>query len=854
HKAKSLLFLIGDPKQAIYSFRGADIFTYMDAAASRPLSHYTLGVNHRSTPELVQAVNTLFNRGRSPFVFEDISFQPVSSAEKAEPQYLTINGQREEPFILWHLGSGIIKREDSGSGAGSFPKLTKTAARRKIILGVASEVARLLILAAQNKACLNGKSLLPGDIAILVRTNNEARKMQQVLAKSRIPSVLHSGEDLFASGEARETALLLGAIVEPHNIRKMKTALLTRLIGVQRNDIALGEPAADKVIEQWLSRFKSYHKIWKRSGFIRMFWTIMAENRIRSRMLALENGERILTNFLHLAEILHQEEDDQGLNMTRLLGFLHERLTGEPVKVMEHQLRLESDADRVKIVTIHKAKGLEYPVVFCPFTWEGSRLQSAKGCIFHRRKSTGNRTELLFDAGSPEMAAHLQTAVREEMAENLRLLYVAVTRAIHRCYLVWGPIKGVETSGPAYLLHQEHGVTSDSESSNTKYDIDDTLIQKTADRFMNLSGSEFLEDLHELAAASENTIRIASEIGMPDGCYLQTAGEPLQLKQRIFQGDIEVDWQISSFSHMTSQKFPGGKIPLTVREDAPGQDDLPVLPLPGEEPEDRKQEKNKYDIFSFPRGPGAGTMLHQLLELVDFRPVNKQTVDKLISDKLLSCGYDIVWQPVIAEMLANLSGVILHDKIPGLTLANIPPENSLRELEFYFPVKMITPEKLKAVFSGSLQTASVDAVSFIEQQLDRLTFSPARGFMKGYIDLVFEYQGRFYLLDWKSNYLGSHIENYHKDRLLRAINSGFYFLQYHLYTLALHLYLKSRLSGYRYETHFGGIFYIFLRGVQEKLGPDFGIFYDRPNVSMMENFAESIVVETSRMLSQASIP
>ena len=235
-------------------------------------------------------------------------------------------------------------------------------------------------------------------------------------------------------------------------------------------------------------------------------------------------------------------------------------------------------------------------------------------------------------------------------------------------------------------------------------------------------------------------------------------------------------------------------------------------------------------------------MLHELLEQIDFSAVNQLKTETIIYKKLLSFGYDPAWHPAIVEMLVNLSNVVLHKKIPGLTLSSIPPKNCLHELEFYFPLSRITPGSFRDIFKQNiLKNIPPSTGSFIEQQLDRLTFSPARGFMKGFIDLVFEFQGKFYLVDWKSNYLGPHVENYHNDRLTEVIYSGFYFLQYHLYCFALHLYLKNRLPGYRYETHFGGVFYIFLRGVQQKLGPNHGIFYDRPAFSMMENFTETLL-------------
>ena len=847
HRAHSTLFLIGDPKQAIYSFRGADIFTYMDAAASRPLLHYTLNVNYRSTALLVKAVNTLFGRSRAPFVFDAIPFQPVA-AGNSEPARLTFDGRMEEPFILWGIQNPSAG-DRAGSTRGDRQKpMTKTEARGAITAAVAAEVSRLLGLAEENRVCLNGKKLQRGDIAILVRKNHEARKMRQALTRYRIPSVVHSAENLFQSEEAAEMLLLLDAAAAPHDIRKIKTALLTRMVGLSAGDIELYGADVDNIIELHQRQFKTYHELWNRFGFIRMFWTLVAENRIRPRMLALENGERVLTNILHLAEVLHQEAVERDMDMTSLLDYLQNRLADEPDENPEHQLRLESDADRVKIVTIHKAKGLEYPVVFCPFTWEGTRLTRQPGCIFHRHSAHEGGHDLIYDVGSPELEKHLELAGKEELAENLRLLYVAVTRAIHRCYLAWGLIRGAETSAPAYLLHQDIAAPGNNDMADAG---GNQLIDKTVARYRQLSEEEFAADLDSLAAASEGTIRILPG-RVPAALYpASPRDETPMLKPRKFSAEIATDWKISSFSSLTASMEPLEKSGYFPEELFPGQDESPLLENQAEEAETEKSTEKppeqQMNIFSFPHGPRAGIMLHELLEQVDFSMPDRPATAELIDTKLRRHGYDPAWQPVIAEMLADLGGVSLHKDIPGLNLATIPAKNLLHELEFYFPLADITPEKLKTLFQGNvLPGMAENRGSPMEKQLERLTFSPARGFMKGFIDLVFEFKGRFYLIDWKSNFLGHRAGDYRHDRLQDAVYAGFYFLQYHLYCLALHLYLGNRLPEYGYEKHFGGVFYIFLRGVKRELGPDYGIFFDRPARSMVENLSGSMVPGSGR--------
>ena len=843
YNESSLLFLIGDPKQAIYSFRGADIFTYMDAAAGSPLAHHTLGVNHRSAPALVKAVNTIFCRAQNPFVFDAISFQPVSAAQKVTPEYLTTDGQQEEPFILWYLDGVSLSGEDAHPSPTKNPRISKSEARRRIIARVADEVCRLLNLAAENRLCINDRKLLPGDIAILVRKNDEARKVQQTLTECKVPSVLHSGSDIFGSEEAQEMALLLGAIVTPGNIRRVKTGLLTRFIGLQTHAIMMlqtDSPEGEEIIEHWLTKCRTYHELWTRYGFIRMFWTLMWENRVRQRLLASENGERSLTNFLHLAEILHQEAVTQDLNMTALLGYLYERMSGSQAQNIEHQLRLESDADRVKIVTIHKAKGLQYPVVFCPFTWEGLRSGPQKGCLFHLQED-GKTTELIFDAGSAELENHLQRTLQEEMAENLRLLYVALTRAVHRCYLFWGPINGAETSAPAYLLHQ--GALEDADSAPC-HETENTLMKKAAARFLTLSETEILADLHDLVHAAEGTIRIATPKELPDTYRPVNEVSSFALRQRKFTGAIASDWKISSFSSLTANLAGVMDSGQTLRDPAPDRDETTAVPpIPQEQSE---QEDITLDIFSFPQGARPGTFLHELLEQAAFS--NEQPVaEHLIYEKLQYYDYDATWYPAIAQMLENLGNVQLHHDNPGLKLCNIPPENCLHELEFYFPLSRLTPEDVKQIFrTKNLHASAVETAVFMEKQLERLTFAPLRGFMRGFIDLVFGFAGKFYLVDWKSNYLGSSIESYRQDKLAKSILSGFYFLQYHIYSLALHIYLQKRLPAYRYEAHFGGVFYVFLRGVNKNTGPASGIYHDLPDQATIEMLQAKFIPEEKR--------
>ncbi|NIA03555.1 MAG: hypothetical protein GWP12_03350, partial [Nitrospirae bacterium] len=280
-----------------------------------------------------------------------------------------------------------------------------------------------------------------GDIAVLVRTNRQAQIIKKSLLSKRIPSVLYDTGNIFDTHEAREMERILSSIAEPANNRLFKTALVTDIMGVsgQKIDSADSEPLWWEIKHD---NFMDYSLLWNRYGFIRMFRKFMSKEKVREQLLAFPDGERRLTNLLHLAEILHQESVEKKTGITGLIKWLSEQRNTPILEPETHQLRLESDEHAVKIITMHKSKGLEFPVVFCPFSWGGSLIKDQE-IIFH----DNDNKELTLDLGSSEKSIHLAFARNELLAENLRLLYVALTRAVKRCYLVWGRFNTAETSG-----------------------------------------------------------------------------------------------------------------------------------------------------------------------------------------------------------------------------------------------------------------------------------------------------------------------------------------------------------------------------------------------------------------------
>ncbi|MCD6388666.1 MAG: exodeoxyribonuclease V subunit beta [Desulfobulbaceae bacterium] len=764
-----LLYLIGDPKQAIYSFRGADIFAYLKAV--RDLGKpFTLDVNYRSEPGLIQAVNTLFDQPHDPFYYPEISFSPVDPSPLVEQKLLEIDG--EESLVLW-----VADRSRTAT------KVIKVDPAREIVLtAVAGEISRLLTLGRQGRARIGDDPLGPNDIAILVRTNKEARQARDILARQGIAAVIQSDEDLFSSSQATEMLRVLAAVVDSANEMKIKAALATDILGGDCS--LLFNLKEDEKWQRWLTAFREYRRIWLKRGFARMFRALLDREEVRPRLLRKRDGERQLTNVLHLGEVLHQASLERETSMAGLLKFLEEHLQDNR-KNEEYELRLESDSELVRIITIHKAKGLQYPVVFCPFCWSGSRLTRSTVFSFHLQDQD-NR--IMLELGSEQSKIHKEMAMQEELAENLRLLYVALTRAVHRCYLAWGPFYGADSSALSWLLHHRDG--------------DDFC--GVAKCFKKLSDGEIMADLAPLVEKSDGAISIEVMPDASENVKEEKIKEEIKLFLPEFTGRIVRDWRITSFSGLTSLS--------SSRSHAV---ELPDYDFSSQEV-GQKEEGEEKSIFTFPKGAGPGTFLHDVLEHLDFTEVGNEP-DKIaayVEEKLAAYGFELTWRDVIVRMLADLVSTPLLDHVPALTLESVGQGQRLNEMEFYFPL-------------ADSHSASMHPV------LAKVHSLPA-GFLKGFIDLVFEADNRYYLVDWKSNYLGAKIEDYNQERLQEVMEREQYILQYHLYTVALHQYLGARLPEYRYDSHFGGVFYLFLRGITPETGADFGVFHDRPEREEIE--------------------
>jgi exodeoxyribonuclease V beta subunit len=602
--------------------------------------------------------------------------------------------------------------------------------------------------------------------------------VREALSAVGVASVQRGSQNVFATAEAEELERVLLAIAEPGREQLIGAALATELMGYSGDELYLlrtNEAAWEKAVEM----FREAHREWRERGFIPMLRTFLHHYDVVYRLLQYTDGERRVTNLRHLAERLHCDADRQG--MSGLLAWFAGKRKAPGFANLEELLRLESDENLVKILTIHVAKGLEFPLVFCPFLWDGKLWSKNDDVLaFHDPQTR----EAVVDFGSETIEQAREQARLEERAENMRLLYVALTRAKYRCCMIWGNIKDAEASAPAWLLK---GAAAQIDPTNMRGDVE------------------------RLQASSNGAIAVVDLPTGRDGHF--QPGDPTSpvLAARVFTGSIDDTKRVTSFTGLAHGRAL----------EAPDYDATPEREPLAEE------ITGRLDIFTFPRGAQAGKCLHAIFETVDFVALARDDLSRIVARELAAHGFESEWAGVVAEMVERVIATPL-DENGTLQLNRVPRSKRLDELEFYYPLASLSHAGLKQILVAS------GFPDEIRDRIGELTFAPLQGYMRGFIDLVFEHDARYYLVDYKSNWLGSTIHAYQRDALERAMGREAYYLQYLVYCVALHRYLQLRVRGYSYDTHFGGVRYLFLRGMHPKAGASCGVYSDKPPHALID--------------------
>jgi exodeoxyribonuclease V beta subunit len=830
------LFFVGDPKQAIYSFRNADLHTYL-AAAREAEGHYSLVENQRSTGPLIEALNALFGANPRAFMLADLAYQRVLlGAKPRRPLVDRSTGDAPQAALqVWKLPT---------DEAGGDP-LPQRDAQAAVVQATAGEIARLLAAARRGEITLgagaSARPLAAGDVAVLVRSNAQGSLIRHALGALGIGSVELSQASVFASPDAEELDRVLCAVLEPAREKALRAALSTEAMGWEAAAIdALAGDEAAMLVE--VQRFAAWRETWAQRGIGFMLRQWMAGAEVTPRLLARTDGERRLTNLLHLVECLHEAAEVHAAPDALLRWLQTQRAGGAGAGDEATQLRLESDRNLVQIVTIHKSKGLEYPVVFCPFLWipEIGRGDDEPDCaVYHDDAGAAviDWRKRLFDKPLADDVKRRQKL--ERSAETLRLVYVALTRAVHRCVLVAG-----------CCLTGAADRRSASASSRTLLNWLVAGAGLSPEEWFEHKGGAGLVDAAwaRLAAAAAGAVSVQP---LPRLAAIPLAPQrpaPDALAALEPPHPLPVPWWMGSFSSLAHGAAPersGLDHDLHVADDDAG---APALaPVPAPVPAARPADD---DVLRFPRGPAAGECIHQVFERIDFTAPEgwpaaiEQALRRLRTMGGAAAAEDgtVAAATRQAAMLRRMLADVLATPLPlgtatPLHLGDLPLARRLTELEFHLPAHRLDAATLNDVLARQ------------GYALPRLAFATLRGFLKGFVDLVFEHEGRYFILDWKSNHLGETPAAYGPQPLAAAMRDQAYHLQHLLYGVALDRYLRTRLPGYRFETHFGGAVYLFVRGVR----PDWVDADGRPAGVVFHRAAPETIQRLSALFDDAQL-
>jgi exodeoxyribonuclease V beta subunit len=784
------LFFVGDPKQAIYSFRNADLHTYLEARKFAQ-AEYTLGDNQRSSAALIDALNALFSANPNAFMQQGLAYRRVGAGAKKRRTLVDRSGGAATPLQVW-----LLQGQDGAPA-------TKKRARVDVVRATAAEVARLVGAARRGAVMLDdgaGRTpLRAGDIAVLVRSHAQGSEVRQALAALGLSSVEVSQSGIFASPDAEDLERLLAAILEPGREPLLKAALATGLLGL---DAAAIEALADdaEALAQWVQTLARWRDAWRERGAGVLLRQLVAEAGVAQRLLARPDGERRMTNLLHLVECLQQAAADHPSPQALWRWFQGQRR--EDRRDDTTQLRLESDQNLVQIVTIHKAKGLEYGVVFCPFLWDGypGAGETLDGVEYHDdaghsvidyRKDTLSKAEL--DARKARIRA-------EKAAESLRLVYVALTRAVHRCVLVAGGYLAGNGSPKESCRSVLNWLAAGGGHAGASWLTADTPVADIP---------RIESAWHTLAALHPEAISVKPMPATPGVPLTPEHPAPDSLAALAPPAHIPGAWRIGSYSslvHGAHHEDAAIEHDQRAAGDADGiEDTVPIAE------ETAAAALHEDDILHFPRGSSAGDCLHALFEAIDFDQSAhwpEAIAHTLRAHRaLLPADPAGSETPRRARMLARLLDDVMATPLPlgagtPLRLATLPRTRVRKEMEFHLPAAAVDAAALNRLLADH------------GLAMPRLSFATLRGYLKGFIDLVFEHDGRYFIADWKSNHLGVRAADYGPAPLAAAMAAQGYHLQALLYAVALDRYLARRVAGYQRASHFGGAVYLFVRGLR----------------------------------------
>ncbi|HET6547932.1 MAG TPA: UvrD-helicase domain-containing protein [Solirubrobacter sp.] len=818
------LVLIGDPKQAIYAFRGADVYAYLEAARAAS-SQATLQVNWRSDQGLLEAYDVMFGGAR--LGHSGIVYRRVEAAAPNRSSRL-LGAPVDAPLRVRVLSRDDVVRTSRGFASNG-------PAREWIARDLAGDLVRLLESGATLARPEGPVRVCPGHVAVLVRTHRNASLVRDALEEVGVPAVINGAGSVFGTDAARDWLRLLEAIERPTSALRAHAAALTPFLGWSAARVA---GAGDDEWEEVHRRLHEWARVLRVRGVAALAETISRDQALPRRLLGIVAGERYLTDLRHVGQLLHAAARAEHFGTAALTSWLRRRADPEQDKGDEEDSRrLESDAEAVQVLTIHRSKGLEFPIVYFPYLWEPGFIPRGVPIAYHDPRA-GDERVLDVGLGGYGWDDHRRRFVVEQRGEDLRLAYVALTRAQHQAVVWWAGSFDSRDSALGRLLfaRADDGTVA---PSGTSTPTDDAAIAR----------------FEALAGEAPGCISVERSIAGPARRWVSSraGAEPLSVSE--FERELDRGWRRTSYSDITAGAHEARvasepEEPVVVDEPEPDvftSWELEPASSPGVAsgaPGPAAPETTPpLPLGAIPGGTAFGTFVHTVLEATDFAAPD---LDLELTSKV---GAAVARRPVeIGSREAVVAGLRTAIETPlgplvdGLRLRDVARGDRLDELVFELPlaggdepVGRLTPGAIGAVLREHLH-ADDPLAGYADRLDDPELRSSVRGYLTGSIDLVVRTGGAFAVVDYKTNWLGGPgeeltLDHYRPHALAAEMQRAHYGLQALLYTAALHRYLRWRVRSYDPDRHLAGVLYLFVRGMVGT--PDAGVFAWRPPAALV---------------------
>ncbi len=834
------LILIGDPKQAIYAFRGADVYAYLAAAATAD-ARATLEVNWRSDQSLIDAYDAMFGGatlGHEGIVYRRVRAAPANQTPglSGAPVGAAVRVRvvhRDEPSITPTRG-----------GYAGTPSV-----RDHIAQDLAADLAGLLSSGAEveiregGPAATRRERIRPGHVAVLVRTHRNAALVRDALDAAGIPAVINGAGSVFGTVPARDWLRVLEAIERPASSTRARSAALTPFLGWTAERVAYAGEAEWEEVHRRLHRWA---RVLRTSGVAALTETITRAERLPGRVLATIDGERDLTDLRHVGQLLHATATVEQMGGAALTAWLRQRIAAAARETSDEERtrRLESDAEAVQVLTIHRSKGLEFPIVYCPDLWEPGYIPREPQLVFFHDPAQGDARTIDVGLDGPDYPRHRRHHEEEQRGEDLRLAYVALTRARHQAIVWW--------AGSWYSRHSALGRL---------------LFARDEDGRVAPAGAATPTDaaaaarFDQLAAQAPGCISVErSRLGMP-ASWAPKLPAAAELSAAVFDRGLDVRWRRTSFSDISAGAHDAGV--ASEPEDELVDDEPPpdgsVVAQPGVDA-GAALLAAPVPLAAMPVGLHVGTVVHRMLETADFAASD---LDAELGARIAEGqGWRHVDLGDPGVVAAGLSAALRTPRGPllgGTRLCDIGRADRLDELGFELPLAggdepsgRLTLAAIAELLRGHL--APGDPLRGYAARLDDPALrQDVRGYLTGSIDAVLRVHGddgaaRYAIADYKTNWLagpGEELTAWHHRPAALAAEMGHrhYGLQALLYAVALHRYLRWRLPAYDPDRHIAGVLYLFLRGMTGPATPVVdgavcGVFAWRPPAALIEALSD----------------